>query len=55
MDRTQKAHVIADTLCRRIYGVPLKQSGGRLPELVQDGFAVLDALKKAEKKPRRKA
>lgn len=53
LDRINKASIVADVLCRRIYGVPLKRSGGKLPELVRDGFAVVKALERAEAKAKR--
>lgn len=48
-DRTQKAAIVAGVICRRWYGVPLKQSGGKLPELIKIGFAVVKALEKAKR------
>lgn len=48
LDRTNKAAIVAGVICRRWYGVPLKRSGGKLPELIKIGFAVVNALEKAQ-------
>lgn len=46
-DRSQKAAIVAGVICRRWYGVPLKRCGGKLPDLLKIGFAVVKALEKA--------
>lgn len=52
-DRIQKAATVANVISRRWYGVPLKRSGGKFPDLIKIGFAVVRALDKAQKKAKR--